>query len=156
MKTSVSKVILSLCAILLVAGAFAQQAGPRGQQRPGQERPGQDLQRVIREIHVKVLKELNLAEEQTTKIQALDKKRDEDIAKLREEAARTRNRQEAMQKQQEIQRNYQTDLATILGQEKARQYRARTAEELRKWREQNQRDGRGGGLGQRGGGGGDR
>lgn len=152
MKTTVSRAILTLCAVALVAGAFAQQAGPRGQQRPGQEGPRQDMQRVMREIHVKVLKELNLTQEQTEKIAALDKKREEDLTKLRQEARNNQNREEMMQKQQAIQRKYQADLMAVLGQEKIRQYRTRTAEELRKWREAN--PGQGGPPPQRGGGGG--
>lgn len=137
MKTTVSRAILTLCAVALVAGAFAQQAGPRGQQRPGQEGPRQNMQQVMLEIHKKVLKELNLNEEQTTKIAELDKKRNEELTKLREEARNSQNREEFMQKQQAIQRKYQADLAAVLGPEKTRQYRTRTAEELRKWREAN-------------------
>lgn len=148
-------ILTTLCAAL-VAGAFAQAAGHRGAVG-GNEGGSQssDLaadairnraQAVLR-IHQAVIRELQLDEQQTRKVQAAGQKRLEAQRKLREELGddTQATRAKLQQETQRLQRQYMADLKEAMGERKFAQYEKRTKEELDKWQEEQRkrrRDGR--------------
>lgn len=141
-----NKIKAVLMAAVLMVSAYAAAQTPPGPGQGGQERGrgGQQMQQAMEKIHLAILKELDLSEEQKSKIVELTKARDEAIKNLRTEIeAGNVSREEARPKQQAITEKFRKEFIAVLTPEQKAKYEARMKEEMAKLRER---------MGQRGGG----
>lgn len=159
----------------MVAPAFAQEAGPRGQGNRQQQgnRQNNDQQQ-LRKIEEKVLAQLNLTADQQAKIADLNKRFEAEMKELREQmrgqggqgrqggqggarpgAGGPGGRGEAdnpmRTKMRELTEKRRTELMKILSKEQGERYTKLMREAMQKLRQE--RGGQRGGQGRRGGGG---
>lgn len=130
MRAKTTALVIAAVAMTLGATAFAQDAGPRGG-KPGAGAAG--VAKQMQAVHKKVLGELNLTAAQMEQVAALDKKRQEDIEKLRREN-KGADRSTLRPKMQAIQQEYRAGLQKTLTPQQWETYQTRMKEEMQKLR----------------------
>ena len=139
MKNVLSKLIVAVMVLSLVAASFGQAAGPRPGQGGGgsgrvQFRNDPEMAKKIEAIKKKVATELKLTTDQVNKLKALDKKQSDKVKAFRDKnQGKQPNRDTMMAEFKKIRDAYDKEIKTILGT-KAAKYQQRMREETMKLR----------------------
>lgn len=163
MKSLFRMTLALVIAGTLVAPAVAQTAGPRGggQNQAANQQARQQRLEQLQQIRKRVLDQLNLTADQRQKIDALMKKHEQEMQKLRDSlrqsvagqsgqrnragarqgGADTGARQETMAKLRELQQQFQTDLQKILSSEQYTRFQQLMRQEMQRLRERMGRPG---------------
>jgi Spy/CpxP family protein refolding chaperone len=138
MKKLLVLLATAVMALSVIAPVMAQQPGPR----QGDERAATPQRReMIEQIRQRVLNQLGLTQAQRTRIAALDKKLEEDLAKLAQTQA---DRQARAPRMRELRQQHQRDVQAVLTAQQRTRFQELMREEMRRMREEL---GKGGGKG---------
>lgn len=125
---------------LLVAPAFAQQSGGQRPGGPGSERRGPGMMRQgMGQVEARVLAKMNLTAKQKADIKALNDRIQKQMEAIRKDEKMTR--EQKMQRMRAIGQEKQQGMSKILTKTQQEQYRKLMAEEMKKLREQREKQG---------------
>lgn len=136
MKKLLQLTIIGLIGAALVAPAMAQNPGPRG----GQQEQNRNRQGRLMGMQQEILKKLNLTKDQEVKIEALQKRTREEMAKLRQgmtpgQRPSEEQREQMREKTRAIMEKSREELMNILTKEQRDQFQKLMREAMEKNRQ---------------------